>query len=159
MPRRPLRHPLSIRRLYLAALLFAAALSLGCARPSVPPVSSNPAPLPSPVPMNRPFQLPLAGTAALPGDRTLTFARVEQDSRCPANVACLWPGQAEIILTVSQPGQPVESLSLIQRADDEAASTQPIDGMTLRLVDLTPYPTTTQAPTTAYTATLVLTHP
>ncbi|GAB4460773.1 MAG: hypothetical protein OHK0037_08640 [Elainellaceae cyanobacterium] len=158
MPRRSVFRSSSLKPLRLALLLLTAALILGCARLSSPP-SSSPVPLPSPVQMGSPFQLPLAGTAALPGDRTLTFARVEQDSRCPTDVTCMWPGQAEIVVTVSQPGQPSESLSLIQRPGDEAASTQPIDGMTLKLVELAPYPTTAQSPAANYTATLVLTRP
>ncbi|WP_448601967.1 hypothetical protein [Thermoleptolyngbya sp.] len=84
---------------------------------------------------------------------------IRQDSRCPADVTCLWPGQAEIIVMINQPRQPAKTLSLIQRPGDEAASTQPVDGMTLRLVDLAPYPTTAQSPAENYTATLMLTRP
>lgn len=157
MPRRSILPLLTARPLCLTLLPLAAALILGCARLSPPPGASSP--LPSPVQMGSPFQLPLTGTAALPGDRTLTFTRVEQDSRCPTDVTCVWPGQAEITVTISQPGQPAETLSLIQRPGDEAASAQPIDGMTIKLVDLAPYPTTAQSPAATYTATLMLTRP
>ncbi|GAB4141807.1 MAG: hypothetical protein Fur0046_17950 [Cyanobacteria bacterium J069] len=109
--------------------------------------------------MGTPFQLPLAGTATLPENRTLTFERVEQDSRCPTDVACGWQGQAEIVVAVSQAGQPATEISLIQRAGDEAIAMQSVEGLTVKLLELAPYPTADQPSNSSYTVTLVITQP
>lgn len=139
---------------FLVALLV-----LGCTPLAPPPVSSRPLPAPETVQLDSPFQLPLAGTATLPNQQTLTFARVEQDSRCPSDVTCVWPGQAEVIVMLSQPGQPAQELSLIQRPGDESTAARSVSGLTVKLMDLTPYPTIGLSSPVDYTATLLITQP
>ncbi|WP_156435192.1 hypothetical protein [Leptolyngbya sp. O-77] len=139
---------------FLVALLV-----LGCTPLAPPPVSSSPLPAPETVQLDSPFHLPLAGTATLPNQRTLTFARVEQDSRCPSDVTCVWPGQAEIIVMLSQPGQPAQELLLVQRLGDESAAARSVNGLTVTLIDLTPYPTTRPSSPADYAATLLVTQP
>ena len=39
------------------------------------------------------------------GDLTLTFQRVETDSRCPIDAVCVWSGDAEIALRIQQGAQ------------------------------------------------------
>lgn len=157
MPCRPFSPQVS-QPAWLVSLLFAS-LVLGCTPLVPPPVSSSPLPAPAIVQSDSPFQLPLAGTATLPNQQTLTFARVEQDSRCPSDVTCVWPGQAEVIVTLSQPGQPAQDLLLIQRPGDEAAAARSVNGLTVKLLDLLPYPTTGPSSPADYTVTLLVTQP
>ncbi|QKD81133.1 hypothetical protein HPC62_02135 [Thermoleptolyngbya sichuanensis A183] len=156
MPCRPLSSQVS-QPAWLVSLLFAS-LVLGCTPLVPPPVSSSLPPAPTIVQPDSPFQLPLAGTATLPNQQTLTFVRVEQDSRCPSDVTCVWPGQAEVIVTLSQPGQPAQDLLLTQRPGDEAAA-RSVNGLTVKLIDLLPYPTTGPSSPADYTVTLLVTQP
>ncbi|MFF4596578.1 hypothetical protein ACQPXB_31835 [Amycolatopsis sp. CA-161197] len=38
-------------------------------------------------------------------DLTVRYTRLVDDSRCPANVTCVWPGDAVVAVTLSQPGR------------------------------------------------------
>ena len=51
--------------------------------------------------VGRAFEMKIGETVAV-GDLTLTFQRVESDSRCPIDAVCVWSGDAEIALRIQQ---------------------------------------------------------
>lgn len=59
-------------------------------------------------------ELAVGETVALAGEaRTVTFARVAEDSRCPRGVTCVWAGRAVVELAVAAPGRPAENVRLV----------------------------------------------
>ncbi|MGW4485547.1 hypothetical protein ACWEOE_17125 [Amycolatopsis sp. NPDC004368] len=56
-------------------------------------------------------------------DLTVRYTRLVDDSRCPANVTCVWPGDAVVAVALSQPGrgeQTVAQLHTARRGPQEA---------------------------------------
>ena len=51
--------------------------------------------------IGRAFEMKIGETIGV-GDLLLTFQRVENDSRCPIDVVCVWAGDAEIALRIQQ---------------------------------------------------------
>lgn len=81
------------------------------------------------------------------------FDGVVNDSRCPIDAICIQGGDAEVRLTASNDGAP-RMLTL------HTGSMAPVtfDGFTFRLVELTPYPFSSQPfPPSDYRATLRVT--
>jgi hypothetical protein len=55
------------------------------------------------------FSLSLGKTAAVTGTPyRITFNRVTEDSRCPADVTCVWAGDAKIELTIARKSAPAD---------------------------------------------------
>lgn len=123
--------------------------------PSISPSSPSQPPLPSPtLPMARPSPpaataspgAPLSlhvGEAATVGDVTLTLTAIENDSRCPSRVSCVWAGSAEARISVAIAGQADETAVLTiygQNRETEESRLQAGDH-TIRLTALEPYPT------------------
>ena len=83
--------------------------------------------------------IPVGGTARAQGGKVrVTFEQRVQDSRCPANVVCVWQGDASVRVTV---------VTDAQRATGEIhTAVQPkelvVDGYSVTLVGLLPYPGT-----------------
>lgn len=78
------------------------------------------------------------GQAVTVGDGSLTlrFNGVPEDSRCPGDAICIWPGRAVVNLTLTNGRR---SLGFQLRTDppgDRAVA----EGITLELVQLEPYP-------------------
>ena len=83
----------------------------------------------------------------------IRFEGVVNDSRCPIDAICVLGGDAEVRLTASNDGAP-QMLTL------HTGSMAPVtfDGFTFRLVELTPYPFSSQPfPPSDYRATLRVT--
>ena len=78
-------------------------IATGCDPSSAtPPVPSRP-PSVQPTPANHRVQIGLGGSVELPDQGTgISFDRVVEDSRCPANVVCISAGQVVIELTVAE---------------------------------------------------------
>lgn len=53
------------------------------------------------VTVGQPFTLPVAASAAMPGDGLIQFSEVLSDSRCPRDVTCAWEGEGVVALRVS----------------------------------------------------------
>lgn len=49
-------------------------------------------------------------TAALPNGATITPLRVEEDSRCPAGVQCVWAGQVRLTVRIDRGGSDTREL-------------------------------------------------
>lgn len=70
---------------------------------------------------------------------TLTFNRVEEDSRCPTGVTCVWEGDAIVVLTIARGRQPGTVVRLHTNPSMKKQDARH-EGLTIRLVDLLPYP-------------------
>lgn len=99
----------------------------------------------------------------------LTFTEVVRDSRCPADVQCVWSGIVDVQLTAELPPQPAESFVVGGTTDREGnvlgsvvEMSGPTEwwyaGHTVTLKQVTPYPKQANAPIPPanYTVTLVV---
>lgn len=76
-------------------------------------------------------------------DLQVKFVAVSQDSRCPANVNCIWAGQADVVLNVKH-NNCTSALTLSLPKNTQASDEGKVGGFRLRLVKLDPYPRTEQ---------------
>lgn len=114
------------RPLLLVALVLAAVGCTGADRRSpadpMPPTQtpvSEPAPrLPGPPTLGAPFTIERGGSAALDGV-ALTFEEVTENSRCPEDTPCVWPGRAVVRLAVEAGGQRAEVAPELAGISDE----------------------------------------
>ncbi len=85
---------------------------------------------------------------ALPAfDATLTFVEKTEDSRCAANVVCIWEGRVKILLDVARSGQGSATFELVGFVDadgndpsSEPGVTREALGLRFTLERLDPYP-------------------
>lgn len=85
---------------------------------------------------------------------TLTFTALNEESRCPEGVQCVWAGQATITVEASKPGSSPASSALTV----PSPNTTSYSGYSITLVDLAPYPTAGYQPAPEeYVATLLVT--
>jgi hypothetical protein len=68
------------------------------------------------------------------------FAAVTEDSRCPADVQCIWAGNATVRLEVSVNGRGSKSLTLNTHRGPSLVDETQYRGYKLKLVQLKPYP-------------------
>lgn len=86
-------------------------------------------------------------------DITITFLNVTADSRCPADVMCVWMGQADIELFV-QKGDEESSINL-SIGGDSSPEESIFDMYLIQLLELAPYPYSSKViQPDEYTATL-----
>ncbi len=83
------------------------------------------------------MRLTTSVVANLPGGRELAFLDVTSDSRCPADVQCVWAGEAALVFEWTAPGG-VTRVPLVARPASGSASIA--GGYTLRLIELRPTP-------------------
>ena len=86
------------------------------------------------------FALRVGQTASLGGGGGLqiTLETIDEDSRCPVGLTCVWAGDAVAVvrLQVSSGAEGVFELHTHSRFDREAA----FEGYTVRLIELSPVP-------------------
>jgi hypothetical protein len=111
------------------------------------PVASDPPVLS--VFADTPFRLaPGESGTVSPYRATIRFDGVSQDSRCPADVVCVWAGRAVVHVTVFEADGTAheEELTLVGgtsgRASVEVAGRAEAAGFMLHLLQLSPYPRT-----------------
>jgi hypothetical protein len=75
-------------------------------------------------------------------DIRIKFLNVIEDSRCPYGVKCVWEGQVKILLGIVEKGQILADLTLINRAGHEDLSVKDLNGYSIRLLKVFPYPET-----------------
>jgi len=93
--------PRGIARALFAALLVAALVG-ACQQPAV--ATSAPAPTePGPATESGLLVLGVGQSAEIGPATTLRFNRIVSDSRCPADVQCVWAGEVRIALTLTSP--------------------------------------------------------
>lgn len=89
------------------------------------------------VPLGDAFPLQVGQVAEVAGtDLVLRFDRVEEDSRCPRDVQCVWAGNAQVMLT-AEAGAQEARLSLNTGVDPRAAEA---GGYLVTLEGLLPIP-------------------
>jgi hypothetical protein len=100
------------------------------------------------------IELRVGASAPVPGTTSvISFVGVANDSRCPRGVTCIWEGDAVVSLRVQpQQGEPrTIDLHTSDRFDQQTR----IDGVTVRLERLEPYPEKdAPVPADAYRVTL-----
>lgn len=93
----------------------------------------------------RPFTLSAGRQVTLKGEKLrVRFAAVTEDSRCPADVKCMWAGNAAVRLDVTTNGRSEESLTLNTGRGASFATDARYQGYKVKLVDLSPYPRSDQ---------------
>ncbi len=99
--------------------------------------------------------------ALLGHDATLTFVEKTEDSRCAANVVCIWEGRVKILLDVARSGQGSVSFELVGFVDTDGndPSSEPglvheALGLRFTLVHVDPYPIDGVEQTDPVTATI-----
>ena len=134
------------RRLRAVALLLIA--TAGCATVDTA-IVANP---------GAEFSLPLGQTAALSGTGyRITFDRVTEDSRCPADVVCVWAGDARIQLTIQRSTAPAD----VRIASLTPPNTEVVSGdLKIRFVSLAPAPRSSEpSESRKYVARLLVSSP
>src|SRR3954453_14343807 len=91
-------------------------------------------------------QFPLSGgqEATFAGENLrVRFTDVLEDSRCPTEVECFWTGQARIAVAVEPAGRAATILDFnTNPAPGQNVQTAEVDGFTVELKSLEPYPRT-----------------
>ena len=94
-------------------------------------------------------------------DATLTFVEKTEDSRCAANVVCIWEGRVKILMEVARSGQGSVSFELVGFVDDDGndSSSEPglvheALGLRFTLEHVDPYPIDGVEQTDPVTATI-----
>ena len=117
-------------------------------QPISAPTSTPVPPTPTPMPNVHRVEIGLGGSVQLPDQGIgISFDRVVEDSRCPANVVCIWAGEVVIELTVTEADTSVVvRLSLrpgshIKSPWVRVTNSQPgSEDISIRLTSLEPYP-------------------
>lgn len=108
---------------------------------------------PSPLPLD--VEIVLAPGESVGSELRLTFDRVASDSRCPADVQCIWEGDALVVATLRAAASncPLELHTAGSLAHEAACGAYRV-----RLSALAPGPrASSPVPSTAYRATFVVT--
>lgn len=115
-------------RIFNIISILSAACSLGCAGNPIEP---------SQFPLGQPFELRAGDSETLRGGLTITFGRVNSDSRCPMDALCVWAGDAIVSVSLSHAASgPVERELHTDLTRSEALYLT----YAIRLVALAPYP-------------------
>ncbi len=95
--------------------------------------------------LNRPFSLRAGQQVTVKGERLrIKFVEVEEDSRCPANVTCVWAGNAAVRLEFSTSRRDRKSLTLNTANSSTLVGERQYHGYKVRLLGLNPYPQSDQ---------------
>ena len=70
---------------------------------------------------------------------TVKFLKVIEDSRCPADVNCIWEGQATVLVAVTEPGKETQQVELLY-GKIKNKSLFSSEGYSLKGMSLNPYP-------------------
>jgi hypothetical protein len=90
----------------------------------------------------------------------LEFTEVTADSRCPANVVCVWAGEAKILLSATAQREDLGEHDLVLDPTGASSNSATIDGRVVTLVALNPYPGTSGSSASPdYVATLTVWEP
>ena len=112
---------------------------------------------PPTAPLNTPFPMKIGEKVDVDGGPEIEFLRLEEDSRCPRGVNCIWAGQATIVLAITSPDGNSNNVTLTGFNVKEKMETT-LDGYTIRFQALRPHPKASQPANPAdYLATLVVT--
>jgi hypothetical protein len=91
--------------------------------------------------LGREFRLRAGQRVAFKGENLrIKFAAVENDSRCPKDVTCVWAGNAEVLLEVGTLSVRGKRLKLSTRGSQQFSNEVEYRGYKVKLVGLSPYP-------------------
>ncbi|MGQ4646381.1 hypothetical protein [Lyngbya aestuarii] len=80
-----------------------------------------------------------------------------EDSRCPSDVQCIWAGQVTATISVISDGQSLGVFPLTLKAGQEDLAVANVEGHSIQLINVVPYPMSTQSKETLhYIATLAV---
>ena len=86
--------------------------------------------------LDEPFEINVGNSLVTPDGTLITILSIE-DSRCPADVLCVWQGEAKVLINVKKDSQDLGNFTLTSTAGKE---TQSFDGYSIKLVEVQPYP-------------------
>jgi hypothetical protein len=133
-----------MRSILTAVLVFAA---LGCGSSKPPAEPSDDEPQPKRVAINAEFTLRRGEMASVDGGNLLvTFLAVIEDSRCAADVVCVWQGDAAMTFRIERPhaAAPVIGIDTLHTALQPKAATRA--GFRVEVRGLQPYPYSSDEP-------------
>ena len=143
-----------LRSMNLSLLVLLVILPAGCPGHLTgrPPETNEPR-----VRLGQEFRLHVGQRATVDGERfSLRFVSVANDSRCPADVTCVWAGNAEVLVEANAGGS-TASLKLNTLGGDKFPKDGKHQHYTVGLVGLSPLPRKdSRIKTTDYEATLVI---
>jgi predicted RecB family nuclease len=86
----------------------------------------------------------------------IKFLKVEEDSRCPSGIQCVWQGQVKIAVNVVKNERDLGEFNLISRVGEEDLAVKTFDGYSIRLIEVAPEPKKNQRlKTSDYIVTLI----
>ena len=101
------------------------------------------------------FRLPVDNRVLVSNDALVTFVEVIGDSRCPKGAVCVWEGDALALFEVKRSG--FSPKRFVLHTNDGMTRDTVIDGLSIELVALDPYPEEGRAQRpTEYVATMRL---
>lgn len=131
----------------ILSVLLGLALVSGCDR-SIATSSINsadPHPTEIAAKLNRKFSVGYDRVVRIQSeDLEIQFTDVVGDSRCPSETQCVWQGQVEIRLHITRGDRDLGNLNLIRQMGLEDSAIATIDGYSIKLIDVKPYPKNTQ---------------
>ena len=137
---------------YISLLLLCCTI-LSCENQSTPPISDSS--------IDNPFTVRIGEGVTIDRANTqVRFSKLIGDSRCAADVTCVWEGRADIQLSFLQAGKDTSTIPLSIRgyvtiADTKAHQTKDTLGYLFTLMQLDPYPRSdVRINPNAYTATI-----
>jgi hypothetical protein len=93
--------------------------------------------------IDRKIEVKLHDTAIIESqDLTIEFIEVIEDSRCPANVVCIWAGRARVLIAIAFGGEELGRYDLALEGGVLERAVAVAGGYTLELTSLDPYPGT-----------------
>jgi len=151
-----------MRRSFYSGLVALVLSSAGC-------TGDTPAPVPAPAPLapappvpppvqedpalGRPFIFVLNDSALFDG-MSVAFVEVTENSRCPEERECVWPGRAVVRLRLQKDGEVAEALPEIMGISNEPTPVEAL-GYRFTLQSLTYYPGTAGVQSTPIATVLV----
>ena len=135
----------------MTARYLTIALIFACAARGVPPQSEEGFLVPGEL-----FKLTRGESKLVAGtDLTVRFLRLVADSRCPAEVSCVWQGDGEIEVELGVGGRQ-SRVRLHTHGGAQYPSEASFAGYRAKLVDLAPAPANPPRPDSEYVATLAV---
>jgi hypothetical protein len=103
-----------------------------------------------------PITLTEGGGTSVGNDSLVVVLESIEDSRCPANVVCIWQGQATITVSATLQGESLGQREITLEPGQVAPATADLGGFQITFVSLEPYPGTEGQSPSQPTATLIV---
>ena len=98
-----------------------------------------------PAELDVPFQLKINQVGIIKSENIkIFFLNVTEDSRCPSDVECIWPGQVTILINILKNYQSLGDFNLTIPGDSDEIAIIEFDGYSIKMIKVDPYPISTQ---------------